>query len=66
MTDGIFWDTGYIIDASGPFEGMAGARADQLGVFNRFHDEATLPDGNPAPIGFTIDLTVQPVIEPSQ
>jgi hypothetical protein len=66
MTDGIFWDTGYIIDANGPFEAMEGARADHLGTFDVFHPEATLPDGNPAPIGFTIGLTVQPVIEPSQ
>ena len=66
LTDGVFWDTGYIIDPSGPFVGMECARADQLGMFDRFHDEATLPDGTPAPIGFTIDLTVQPRIEPGQ
>ena len=64
LTDGIFWDTGYIIDASGPFEGMEGARADHLGAFTRFHDEATLPDGNPAPVALMADLTVQPPIEP--
>lgn len=66
LPDGIFWDTGYVIDASGPFEGMEGARADQLGVFDRFHEEATMPDGKPAPIAFTADLTVQPPTEPGQ
>lgn len=66
LTDGIFWDTGYIIDASGPFEGMEGARADQLGAFTRFHDEATLPDGNPAPVALMTELTVQPPVGPSQ
>ncbi|MGD8485109.1 MAG: hypothetical protein PVG27_03225 [Chloroflexota bacterium] len=60
LTDGMFWDTGYIIEAGGPFEGMAGARADQLGEFNVWSDEATMPDGKPAPVGFTVDLTIQP------
>jgi len=59
LPDGSFWDTGYIIDASGPFEGMDGARADQLGVFTVWHEEATMPDGKPAPVAFTADLTVQ-------
>ena len=60
LTDGSFWDTGYIIAAGGPFDGMAGARADQLGAFTAWHDEATMPDGKPAPVAFTADLTVQP------
>ncbi len=58
--DGAFWDTGYIIDASGIFEGMGGARADQLGAFTVWHDEATMPDGKPAPVAFTVELMVQP------
>lgn len=65
LTDGNFWDTGYIIDAGGPFESMVGARADQLGVFTAWSDEATKGD-MPAPIAFTADLTVGPQSEPSQ
>ena len=65
LADGIFWDTGYIIDASGPFEGMAGARADQLGEFTAWHDEKMKGD-RPAPVAFTADLTVQPLVEPGQ
>jgi hypothetical protein len=60
QSDGTFWDTGYIIDAGGPFEGMVGARADQLGAFTVWSEEATMPDGKPAPVAFTADLTVQP------
>ena len=63
---GNFWDTGYILEAGGRFEGMEGARADQLGAFTRWSDEKTMPDGEPAPIAFTADLTVQPGTEPSQ
>jgi hypothetical protein len=66
QADGTFWDTGYIIDAGGQFEGLAGARADQLGAFDVWSDEATMPDGKPAPLGFTADLTVQPLTESSQ
>jgi hypothetical protein len=62
LPDGIFWDTGHIIDASGPFEGMVGARADQLGEFTAWSDEATKGD-QPAPIAFTADLTVQPLTD---
>jgi hypothetical protein len=60
LPDGAFWDTGYIIDAGGPFEGMQGLKADQLGAFTAWHPEATMPDGKPAPVAFEADLTVQP------
>jgi hypothetical protein len=66
LPDGSFWDTGYIIDANGPFEGMEGARADQLGAFTDWHEEATMPDGKPAPVAFTASLTIQPQAESSQ
>ena len=66
LTDGMFWDTGYIIDAGGSFAGLGGARADQLGTFTVWHDEATMPDGKPAPVAFTADLVVQPPTELSQ
>ena len=56
---GKFWDTGYLIEASGPFEGMEGAKVDQLGTFTEWHDEATLPNGQPAPVAFTIDFIVE-------
>jgi len=59
LPDGDFWDTGYIIEAAGPFEGLEGAKADQLGTFTVFSDTKTTPDGKPFPVGFETTFTVE-------
>jgi len=58
--DGDFWDTGYVIDADGPFEGMEGARADQFGTFTEWSVTDITPEGEPFPTAFTVDLVIQP------
>lgn len=57
---GKFWDTGYLIVASGPFEGMEGAKVDQLGTFTEWFADRTTPEGDPFPSTFTIDFIVEP------
>ena len=56
-----FWDTGYLIEAAGPFEGMEGAKVDQLGTFTEWSDDMQTPDGDPFPNAFTIDFIVESI-----
>ncbi len=54
-----FWDTGYAAQASGPFEGMAGAKVDQIGTFTVFNDELSNPDGSPYPTAFEAKILIE-------
>jgi hypothetical protein len=54
-----FWDTGYVAEASGPFEGLTGARTFQLGEFTAWNDAITMPDGNPSPTAFKASFRVE-------